>query len=94
MDIYPELYNIKTSYILNVSPFILRFIIEYLRVSEQTNYTDNKHMLELNMTAVKKYLRNTILEYIPPQTFITGAWCKIKTDKVNATTLQKYLADR
>jgi aspartate/methionine/tyrosine aminotransferase len=94
MDMYHDLYNIKTTYILNVSPFILRFLIEYLRVSEQTWYSDNKHMLETNTNAVKKYLDNTILEYIPSQTFITVAWCKIKKPWVRATDLQKYLADR
>ena len=94
MDIYQDLYNIKTTYLLNVSPFILRFLIEYLRVSETTNYIAVKEMIETNRHLVQKYLEWTILEQITPQTYITISWNKIKDKSVSATKLQGFLADR
>lgn len=92
--IYPKLYDIKTSYILNVSPFILRILIEYLRVSEQTNYASIKHIITTNRAVVEKHLQWTILELMPSQSYITVAWCKITEPWVKATHLQDYLTQR
>ncbi len=93
-DIYKDLHDIKTSYILNVSPFILRFLIEYLRVSESTNYSWVKNMIDTHRALVDTYLQWTILEQIPAQTYITISWNRIRNGVVKATDLHAFLVDR
>lgn len=93
MDIYADLYDIKTAYLLNVSPFILRFLIEYLRVSEKTNYDAIQSIIETNKKHVNTYTQWTILEQQKSKTPITVSRNKITDSNVKATDLQKYLAE-
>jgi hypothetical protein len=37
-DIYPDIYNIHTSYLLNVSPFILNLVTRYVLDSEKRQF--------------------------------------------------------
>jgi hypothetical protein len=77
MDIYPAINDIKTTYILNVSPFVLRFLIEFICDSERSNYSSTYNTIVTNKQLVDKYLSGTFLEVQEPHTYITVAWCKI-----------------
>lgn len=88
-DIYPEIYNIHTSYLLNVSPFILNLLTEYILDSEKDNFASVYNLLVKNRDIAKKELTGSLLELQEPKAKVSVAWLKIKNPKVKATELQK-----
>lgn len=90
-DLYEDIYNIHTSYLLNVSPFLLRFLEEYLLDSERTNFASTFGLFSVNREIAKKELSGKILEYLEPLANVSVAWFKIKDPKIKATELQQYI---
>ncbi len=90
-DIYTEIYNIHTSYLLNVSPFILNVLTEYILDSEKDNFASVYTLLERNRDIAKKELAGSLLEFQEPKAKVSVAWFKIKNPKVKATELQKVI---
>jgi len=90
-DIYPEIYNIHTAYLLNVSPFILNLLTEYILDSEKDNFASVYELLERNRQIAKKELAGSLLEFQEPKSKVSVAWFKIKNQKVKATELQKAI---
>lgn len=90
-DIYPEIYNIHTSYLLNVSPFILNLLTEYILDSEKDNFASVYDLLSKNREIAKKELLESLLELQEPKAKVSVAWFKIKNPKITATELQKTI---
>lgn len=90
-DIYPEIYNIHTAYLLNVSPFILNLLTEYILDSEKDNFASVYDLLERNRQIAKKELDGSLLEFQEPKSKVSVAWFKIKNPKAKATELQKAI---
>ncbi|MFA7286796.1 MAG: aminotransferase class I/II-fold pyridoxal phosphate-dependent enzyme [Patescibacteria group bacterium] len=90
-NLYPELHNIHTAYLLNVSPFILNLVSEYCEDSIKDKGSSIKNLLERNRKIVKKELSGDLLEFMEPGTLVSVAWFKIRNSKIMATTLQKHL---
>lgn len=90
-NLYEEIYNIHTSYLLNVSPFILNLLTEYILDSEKDNFASVFDLLERNRQIAKRELDGSILEFQEPSSKVSVAWFKIKDPKVNATSLHKAI---
>ena len=91
MDIYDDIYNIHTAYLLNVSPFILNIINQYVLDSERDNFASVFGLLEKNRTLGTEILASSLLEPIDPIVKVSVLWCKIRHPKVKATELKRYL---
>ncbi len=90
-DIYEEMFSIYTSYLLNVSPFILNIVTKYVQDSVKDNFESVNSLLSRNREIVKKSLEGSLLEFQEPKAKVSVAWFKIKNPKVNAKDLQKVI---
>lgn len=88
-DIFSEIYDIHTAFLLNVSPFILSVLSEYLCDSMRDNFASVKNVLEQNRLVAIRELEGTCLEYCVPVTKVSVGWFKIKDPALKATELQR-----
>lgn len=86
-DLYPEVYNIHTAILLNVSPFILNLLSAYIDDSSADGFASIKNVLEQNRRFACEALAGTILEYIPPIVNVSVAWFRITDPEWNATKM-------
>jgi aspartate/methionine/tyrosine aminotransferase len=93
-DIYQDVYNIYTSYLLNVSPFVLHLITQYVLDSEQDNFASVLDPLKHNRQLIRDALRGSLLEMQEPYTNVGVAWFKIKNPHIKASDLQKRVQKR
>ncbi|WP_339532152.1 aminotransferase class I/II-fold pyridoxal phosphate-dependent enzyme [Pseudomonas mucidolens] len=87
----PEIYSIVTSVLLNVSPFILQVVTEYINDSEADNFASVRDVLQTNRKAARQYLDGTMLRYIEPAVETSVAWFEIQRDELSGDDLQAYL---
>ncbi len=90
-NINNDIYNIVTSVLLNVSPFILKMITRYIEDSETDNFSSVRSVLETNRNLAIKYLNGDLLKYCPPQIHTSVAWFEISDPDINADQLQEKL---
>ncbi len=90
-NLMKDIYNIHTSYLLNVSPFILNLLTEYILDSEKDNFASVFDLLERNSLTAEKELKGSLLEFQKPQSKVSVAWFKIKDPKITSTDLQKAI---
>ena len=93
-NINKEIYNIVTSVLLNVSPFILKMITRYIEDSDKDNFSSVRSVLETNRNLAIEYLDGGLLKYCPPQTKTSVAWFEITDPDLNADQLQETLKTR
>ena len=91
VDIYDDIYNIHTAYLLNVSPFILNVLTQYVLDSEKDNFASVFGLLERNRNLGTEILAESLLEPIDPIVKVSVLWCKIKNPEIKATLLKQYL---
>ena len=92
-DIYEDVYDIHTAYLLNVSPFILNVVTEYILDSEQDNFASVHGLLLRNRAIAEGILNGSILEPMQPEVNVSVMWCKIKDPSLKASELKAYLTD-
>ncbi len=92
-DLHDEIYSIHTSYLLNVSPFILNLVSEYILDSERDNFASVYDLLERNRTIAQKELDGGVLEFQKPKSKVSVAWFKIKDPTIKSTELQKVILE-
>lgn len=90
-DIKEDVYNLHTSVLLNVSPFVLNMLAEYIENSAKDGMASVRDLLDVNRAAVKEALAGTILEYQEPIAKTSVAWAKINHPELTATELQREL---
>ncbi|MEU3478072.1 MULTISPECIES: pyridoxal phosphate-dependent aminotransferase [unclassified Streptomyces] len=92
-DIKEEVYNLHTSVLLNVSPFVLNMLTQYVENSEADSLASIRDVLDVNRAAVKEALQGTILEYQEPIAKTSVAWARIQHPDLTATELQRELRE-
>ena len=92
-DIYSDIYDIHTSYLLNVSPFVLNVVNEYLLDSKKDDFKSVFALLDSNRKLATEILKNSILEPIISTVNLSVLWCRILDPKIKASELKEYLAD-
>lgn len=90
-DINDDVYSIITSVLLNVSPFILNLVAQYVNDSIEDGFRSVREVLEINRHEVRKVLDGSLLEYQEPLINTSVAWFKIKDQNVTAEALQAHL---
>ena len=93
-NINNDIYNIVTSVLLNVSPFILKMITRYIEDSEKDNFSSVRSVLETNRNLALKYLDGGLLKYCLPKINTSVAWFEITDPDINADKLQEMLKTR
>lgn len=90
-NLYEEMYSIYTAYILNVSPFILNFLTEYLLDSQKCQFDSTKNILNTNRKILEETFGHSILKPLRSKSKVSVAWCEIREPNLKATELQKIL---
>jgi len=86
-DLHPQIYNIHTSILLNVSPFILNLLSAYIDDSVADGFASVRNVLSENREFARKTLQGTVLEYVNPVVKVSVAWFQVKDPDINATQL-------
>ncbi len=92
-DLYTDIYNIHSSYLLNVSPFALAVLTAYITDSKQDAFASIASLLKTNREMAVQALAGSILEPQAPQVNVSVLWCKITDPTLDATTLQQILQE-
>jgi aspartate/methionine/tyrosine aminotransferase len=90
-DIREVVYNIHTSVLLNVSPFVLNMLTQYVEDSRTDELSSVREVLTRNRDLVRKTLDGTILQYQEPVAKVSVAWARIDHPELTATELQRLL---
>ncbi|GAA0377382.1 aminotransferase class I/II-fold pyridoxal phosphate-dependent enzyme [Streptomyces blastmyceticus] len=91
-DLHEDVYNIHTSVLLDVSPFILNFLSRYVEDSIEDGMASVRDVITRNREAAQKALAGSLLEHIEPAVNVSVAWFRIQDANVKATDLQRHLA--
>ncbi|MET9439390.1 aminotransferase class I/II-fold pyridoxal phosphate-dependent enzyme [Streptomyces sp. NPDC006610] len=92
-DIQEDVYNLHTSVLLNVSPFVLNMVTQYVEDSIADGFASVRDVITTNGKAAREAMRGTILEFQEPVVNTSVAWFKILAEDVTATELQAVLFD-
>ncbi len=93
-DLNEDIYNIVTSVLLNVSPFILNLITRYVQDSSADDFASVREVLETNRACAREQLNLPLLSYCEPMVRTSVAWFQITDPSLNADELQNYLLGR
>ena len=93
-DINESIYNIFTSVLLNVSPFILNLVSRYVDDSRADDFRSVGELLDRNRLLAKQYLDGKQLSYCEPQIKTSVSWFEIKNPNLNADQLQQMMLHR
>jgi aspartate/methionine/tyrosine aminotransferase len=88
-DISREIYNLQTSVLLNVSPFLLNVVRSYIEDSRQDNFESVRNVILRSREIVKRGLDGSILEYCQPMVKTSVAWYRIAAPHVTSTMLHE-----
>ena len=88
--LFQQMRDIQTDILLNVSPFILNMLCEYLIDARENSFDFVSSLIENNTTYLKQKLDQTILEYQEPDCKVSVAWIKINHE-IKGNDLQKIL---
>ncbi len=92
-DIWADVYNIHTSVLLNVSPFVLQLLRAYVEDSIGDDLASVRRVSVANRETATTILAGSILEYQPPTVDVSVAWFQINHPKLWATRLHADLMD-
>lgn len=92
-DIREEIYNIHTAVLLNVSPFVLNFLADYIEDSIHDGLSSIRDVIAENRHAARQALAGTVLDYVEPVVETSVAWFRVTADLLSATGLQQDLLD-
>lgn len=93
-NLHDDLFNIHTSFLLNVSPFILNLVTQYVLDSEKDNFASVFELLKQNRNTARNILSGSLLELQEPMANVSVAWFKIKNSSIRASDLHKYIRER
>ncbi len=93
-ELYDELYNIHTSVLLNVSPFVLNMVRAYVRDSISDGLASVRDVLTANREALLKAIQGSVLSYRVPVVDVSVAWLQIMDPRLRATDLQRILYEK
>lgn len=93
-DLHDQVYNIHTSILLNVSPFILNLLSAYIDDSAADGFRSVRDVLEENREFARRTLARTVLDYIEPAVKVSVAWFNIKDSRLSASRLREIAFSR
>ncbi|MEY9214939.1 aminotransferase class I/II-fold pyridoxal phosphate-dependent enzyme [Thermobifida halotolerans] len=90
-NIHNEVYNLHTSVLLNVSPFVLNMVTQYVEDSIQDGFASVREVITQNNDEARSALDGAVLEYQKPVVGTSVAWFRIKSEELTASQLQEDL---
>jgi aspartate/methionine/tyrosine aminotransferase len=91
-DIYQVVYDLHTSVLLNVSPFVLNMLRHYVEESARDGMASVRDLLNTNRATAVKALDGSLLKYQEPFASVSVAWFKLDHPMLTGTELQREAA--
>jgi aspartate/methionine/tyrosine aminotransferase len=91
-DIYQAVYDLHTSVLLNVSPFVLNMVRHYVEESVRDRMASVHDLLNTNRAVAATALDGSPLVYQKPFASVSVAWFKIDHPTLTGTELQREAA--
>ncbi|MDA2803213.1 aminotransferase class I/II-fold pyridoxal phosphate-dependent enzyme [Nocardiopsis suaedae] len=89
-----EIYDLHTSVLLNVSPFVLNVVARYVEDSIEDGMESVRRIVRENAATARNTLHGPVLEYQEPMVETSVAWFRIRPGHLTASRLQdELLAD-
>lgn len=92
-DIWDSVYNIHTSVLLNVSPFVLNFLTAYVDDSIADGLSSVRSVVARNRKTALDALSGSVLVHQEPVANVSVAWFRISDETLTASALQRALVD-
>lgn len=93
-DLYPAVAELHNDLLLNVSPFTLRLLTEYVDdASNRGLDTTIRRLIRTNRTVLRQALRDTVLVAGDPDRTISVEWARIASDTVRSLDVVAALGD-
>ena len=93
-DLYQAVYDIHTSVLLNVSPFTLNMLTQYLLDSIRDRFASVRGVISTNRAELMDVLSGTPVQVCKPRVNVSVAWLDISALGVDSTTFQRRLLAR
>jgi aspartate/methionine/tyrosine aminotransferase len=93
IDVYEDLKNISTIYLLQVSPFALRVLCEYLDDAIVTGYEYTRNLILRNWNIARNNLEGTFVDIQNPDVIVPVIWCKLPKE-IDGDELKTFLENR
>lgn len=93
-NVHDDLFNIHTSFLLSVSPFILNLATQYIVDSEADEFSSALELLKRNRGRAREVLSGSLLELQEPLANISVGWFRIKDPSIKASNLHSYIRER
>ncbi len=90
-DLWEDVYDLHTSVLLNVSPFVLKMLTAYVEHSIADDFASVRDVLAVNRERAVKTLAGTVLEYQEPAVGVSVAWFRIDHPTLWARKLHREL---
>jgi aspartate/methionine/tyrosine aminotransferase len=93
-DIYPAVYDIHTSVLLNVSPFTLNMLTRYVRDSENDGFASVRNVISTNRSELELALADSPIEMCQGRVNVSVAWLDISGLDTDALAFHRKLLAR
>jgi len=91
-DIHDEVYNLHTSVLLNVSPFVLNFLTHYVEDSIEDSLASVREVIDTNRDTLRAGLRpDSPLELLDARVDTSVAWLRIRPTGLTAADVHDQL---
>jgi len=90
IDVYSDLFDISTAYLLQVSPFALSVLTEYLKDARATSFAYTKNLILENWSTARDLLASTPIEICTPDVHVPVLWLRLP-ESTDGSELKKYL---
>jgi aspartate/methionine/tyrosine aminotransferase len=92
-DLFPHVADIHSDVLLNVSPFTLLLLLEYMQDSGRRGLDLSvRRPVDVNRRRLRKALRESVLAPIGGQAAISVEWVRIDSDEIDSTYVVDLLA--
>ena len=91
-NLYREVYDIHSAYLLNVSPFILNLVTQYILDSEKDNFSSVVSLINRNRDIAIEKLSGSLLMPLDQEVGVSVLWCRIRSPEMSSTQLTTFLA--
>lgn len=92
-DIYEEVYNLHTSVLLNVSPFVLNFLTQYVEDSVTDSFASVREVIDTNRATLRDGLPDSVLELLDARVDTSVAWLRIRPSGLTASDVHARLLE-
>jgi len=93
-DIADQVYDFHTSVLLNVSPFVLSIVREYVEDSRRDGFASIRDVITDNRKLVREALDTPLLEYCEPRVNTSVAWYRITDPELTSSHLHSQVLKR